>query len=161
VVSEYPPQTGPDPWHFPARNRILAAMAKAVVVVQAAGRSGALITADLAQELGREVLAVPGPVGWTQSEGCLQLLSEGAAMVRSASDVLDALGFFLTPEPAGRRPVDGPSGEVLQALGCEGAHVDRVVERTGLDAATVAATLVRLEVEGHVRRLPHGVWILV
>ncbi len=161
VVSEYPDRAGPDPWHFPARNRILAAMARAVVVVQAATRSGALITADLAQDLGREVLAVPGPVGWTQSEGCLQLLAEGAALVRSATDVLDALGFFVTPLKPDRPPIDGPPGEVLRALGCEGASVDGVVDRLGLSASVVAATLVRLEVEGHVRRLPHGVWILV
>lgn len=161
VVSEYPDQAGPDPWHFPARNRLLAAMAGAVVVVQAAERSGALITADLAQDLGREVLAVPGPVGWPQSAGCLQLLADGAALVRSVTDVLDALGFFVTPVKPGRPAVDGPSGGILRVLGCEGASVDDVVERCGLSASVVAATLVRLEVEGHVRRLPHGVWIVV
>lgn len=161
VISEYPAGTAPDPWRFPARNRILAGMAQAVVVVQAARRSGALITADLAQDLGRDVLAVPGPVGWSQSEGCLQLLSEGAAMVRSAGDVLDALGLFLSPAAPSRPRPDGPAGAVLEALGCEGAVVDTVVERTGLAPGLAAATLVRLEVEGRVRRLAQGVWVLV
>ena len=161
VVSEYPAGTGPEPWHFPARNRILAALAGAVVVVQAARRSGALITADLAMELGREVLAIPGPLGWPQSEGCLQLLAEGAALVRSAQDVLDALGVFTSPAPAPPPRPEGPPRAVLEALGCEGAPVDAVVERTGLAPGQVASLLVRLEVEGRVRRLPHGVWIPV
>jgi len=159
VISEYPAQAGPDPWRFPARNRILAGLADAVVVVQAAQRSGALITADLAAEIGREVLAVPGPVGWAQSEGCLQLLAEGAALVRSAGDVLDALGLHLSPILPRRTPLDGDSGEVLEALGCEGARVDALVDRTGRAPGILAATLVRLEVEGRVRRLPEGIWV--
>ncbi len=159
VVSEYPAQAGPDPWRFPARNRILAALAEAVVVVQAACRSGALITADLAAEIGRDVLAVPGPVGWAQSEGCLQLLAEGAAVVRSAGDVLDALGIHLSPALERAAPLDGPSGEVLTALGCQGARVDALVDQTGRAPGLIAATLVRLEVEGRVRRLPEGIWV--
>lgn len=159
VVSEYPARTGPDPWRFPARNRILAALSDVVVVVQAACRSGALITADLASEIGRDVLAVPGPVGWAQSEGCLQLLADGAAVVRSAEDVLDALGIHLSPALQRTDPPDGTSGEVLAALGCEGARVDALVDRTGRAPGLVAATLVRLEVEGRVRRLPEGIWV--
>ncbi|NMA27361.1 MAG: DNA-protecting protein DprA [Burkholderiales bacterium] len=159
VVSEYPAHTGPDPWRFPARNRILAALADVVVVVQAACRSGALITADLASEIGRDVMAVPGPVGWAESEGCLQLLADGAAVVRSAEDVLDALGIHLSPAPKRTDLPDGTSGEVLAALGCEGARVDTLVDRTGRAPGLVAATLVRLEVEGRVRRLPEGIWV--
>ena len=159
VVSEYPEHTGPDPWRFPARNRILAALADVVVVVQAACRSGALITADLASEIGRDVMAVPGPVGWAESEGCLQLLADGAAVARSAEDVLDALGIHLSLAPKRIDPPDGTSGEMLAALGCEGARVDTLVDRTRLAPGLVAATLVRLEVEGRVRRLPEGIWV--
>ncbi len=159
VLSEYPAKAGPEPWRFPARNRILAGLADAVVVVQATCRSGALITADLAQEIGREVLAVPGPVGWAQSEGCLQLLAEGAGLVRSAEDVLDALGLHLSFRLERKGPTDGPSGAILRALGCEGAPVDALVDRTGLPPGQVAATLIRLEVEGLIRRLPEGIWV--
>ena len=93
------------------------------------------------------------------SEGCLQLLADGAAVARSAEDVLDALGIHLSPAPKRTDLPDGTSGEVLAALGCEGARVDTLVDRTGRAPGLVAATLVRLEVEGRVRRLPEGIWV--
>ena len=98
VVSEYEPGIEPAPWRFPARNRIIAGLARATVVVEARERSGALITADFALEDGREVLAVPGEITSALSQGTNALLRLGATPVTSAADVLEAMG--LTPHPA-------------------------------------------------------------
>src|SRR4029077_6565560 len=91
VLSELPPGTGAWRWSFPARNRIMAALAGMTVVIEAAQRSGSLITADLAAELGRALGAVPGPVTSRTSAGCNDLLAGGACLVRDAEDVLDAM----------------------------------------------------------------------
>src|SRR5207244_7218696 len=96
IVSEYPPGVAPAPWRFPARDRIVAGLASATVVVEARERSGALITADLALEEGREVLAVPGEITAALSKGANALLRLGAAPVTCAGDVLEAIG--LDPE---------------------------------------------------------------
>src|SRR5690606_6486638 len=136
--------------------RILAMLGRVVVVVQAAARSGALITARVALEHGRDVLAVPGAVGWATSEGTLRLLKDGAGLCRGLEDVLDSLGFSPTL-PAG--PVlSAEAASVVAALGPEGAGVDEVVERTALAPGPATALLVRLEIEGVVRRTSHGVY---
>src|SRR6202007_1873023 len=92
VVSEYPPGVAPAPWRFPARNRIVAGLSLATVVVEAGGRSGALITADLALEEGREVLAVPGEITSALSQGANGLLRVGATPATRAGDILEAIG---------------------------------------------------------------------
>jgi len=149
ILSEYPPGVEPAPWRFPARNRIVAGLAQATVVVEARGRSGALITADLALEAGREVLAVPGEITSALSAGTNGLLRLGATPVTSAADVLELLGV----ERAGVRP-DGPGSleqdvaAVLAATHDAAGSVDELVERTGLRAPVVAAALARLEVLG-------------
>jgi len=111
LLSEFPCGAGPKPWHFPVRNRIIAALSLGTVVVRAARRSGSLITARLAMELGREVLAVPGPVFDRLSEGPHSLLADGAAIAASAQDVLDALigpsGAWGLLERAGVLKADG------------------------------------------------------
>lgn len=160
VVSEYPPGTEPDPWRFPARNRLIAALTQGTVVVQAARRSGALITADLAAEMGREVMAVPGQVGDPASVGCLNHLKEGAFPVCDGQDVLDALKHVLPPVQAPAGP-EGDLGLLLEALGASGGAVDDVARRAGLAAGTASAGLLQLELEGLVRRLPTGRWIRV
>lgn len=160
VVSEYPPGTEPDPWRFPARNRLIAAMSHGVVVVQAARKSGALITADLASEIGREVMAVPGQVGDPTAVGCLNHLKEGAYPVCDAQDVLDALKHVLPPVEAPPGP-EGDLGRLLEALGASGGSVDDLARRTSLAAGAVSAGLLQLQVEGLVRRLPTGRWIRV
>src|SRR5207247_5903507 len=93
IVSEYPPGVSPAPWRFPARNRIIAGLATATVVVEARGRSGALITADFALEEGREVLAVPGEITARLSDGTNDLIRLGATLVRSPADVLELFGL--------------------------------------------------------------------
>jgi DNA processing protein len=146
VVSEYPPGVAPAPWRFPARNRIVAGLCAATVVVEAREQSGALITADLALEEGREVLAVPGEITASLSRGTNALLRLGATPVTSAADVLEAIGVEpVDPAPA---PSDGPAGAALAALSAGARTADEVARATGLAAATVAAALAELELAG-------------
>jgi DNA processing protein len=143
VVSEYEPGVDPAPWRFPARNRIIAGLCAATVVVEARERSGALITADLALEEGREVLAVPGEITSSLSAGTNALLKLGAAPCTSAEDVLELFGLAREARPA--PSVEGPAKDVLAAL--PGA-ADDVARTTGLDARVVAVTLAELELAG-------------
>jgi DNA processing protein len=143
VVSEYPPGTEPAPWRFPARNRIIAGLCAATVVVEARERSGALITADFALEEGREVLAVPGEILSALSAGTNALLRLGATPATSAQDVLEVFGLTTPERPPPR--VDGPVGRVLAALP---GSADDVVRATRLGAASVAAALAELELAG-------------
>jgi DNA processing protein len=137
LVSEYAPGVEPAPWRFPARNRIVAGLCAATVVVEARERSGALITADLALEEGREVFAVPGEIGSALSAGTNGLLKLGAAPLTAAADVLASFGL----EEAGR-PADDALLDLLPAT------ADELVRRTGLSAAEVARALVELELAG-------------
>ena len=168
VVSEYPPGTEPSPWRFPARNRIIAGLAQATVVVEARERSGALITADFALELGREVFATPGEITSALSAGTNDLLRQGATPLLSAEDVLEALGV----EPAPQALPVGLSPEALDVLGrlSDGARtLDELVRATERDPAGLAAVLTELELAGLIaaadgvyrratgRGPPHGV----
>ena len=149
VASEYAPGVEPAPWRFPARNRIIAGLAAATVVVEARERSGALITADFALESGREVFAVPGEITSALSNGTNALLRLGATPLTSAADVLESLGLEAPPT---RMPVLGDEAEqVLEALADAAAGVDDLVRGTGLDAAAVATALAELELAGAIR----------
>ncbi len=143
VVSEYEPGVEPAPWRFPARNRIIAGLAAATVVVEARERSGALITADLALEEGRDVLAVPGEITSSLSAGTNALLKLGAGPCTSAEDVLDLFGMTGQARAA---PSVGESAAAVLAL--LPAAADDVVRATGLDAQTVAVALAELELAG-------------
>ena len=147
VVSEYPPGVEPAPWRFPARNRIIAGLSLATVVVEARERSGALITADFALELGRDVFAVPGEITSGLSTGTNELLRQGAAPLTSVRDVLEALG--IEPEPAaGASPVSDAALTVLSILGDGACGADELTRATGLSSAEVASALVELELGG-------------
>ncbi len=137
VVSEYAPGVEPAPWRFPARNRIVAGLCAATVVVEARERSGALITADLALEEGREVFAVPGEITSALSAGTNGLLKLGAAPLTSAGDVLACFGIETAHDAA-----PDPLLDLLPAT------ADELVRRTGRPAAEVAAALVALELDG-------------
>lgn len=157
VVSEFPPGTAPEPWHFPVRNRLISGLSRATVVVEAGEKSGALITADLALEQGREVMAVPGPVTSPQSKGANRLIKEGARLVESAADVLEELGVDRLLPPAAQGPVlkFTPEEEaVLKVLSSEPVPVDIIIEGSGLEAQRVLSALMFLEVKGLVRQLP-------
>jgi DNA processing protein len=140
IVSEYAPGVEPAPWRFPARNRIVAGLCAATVVVEARERSGALITADLALEEGREVFAVPGEITSSLSAGTNALLKLGAAPLTSAADVLASFG--IEPNP--------PAAEGSPLLELLPASADELVRRTGLGADEIARALVELEIEGRV-----------
>jgi DNA processing protein len=148
VVSEYPPGIEPAPWRFPARNRIISGLSRAVVVVEARERSGALITADFALDEGREVFAVPGEITSALSAGTNALLRLGATPATSPDDVLEVLG--LERRPAAAEPASGPASRVLELLGDGPASVDELVRRSGLAANTVAAALTELELLGRI-----------
>jgi DNA processing protein len=162
AVSELPPGFRPRRWCFPARNRLIAALSPLTVVVEAAARSGALITARLARELGREVGAVPGPITSPRARGVNDLLFDGAHVVRDVQDVLDLLfgagGKRVAPdprdrlEPALRRILD----EVAAGRDTVGALAPSPSEA---EAALVA--LSELELLGHVRRAPGGRYVAV
>jgi DNA processing protein len=150
IVSEYAPGVEPAPWRFPARNRIVAGLADATVVVEARLRSGALITADLALEEGREVLAVPGEITSHLSAGSNALLRLGATPATAASDVLEAIGLS-RPEPAEQQlalELTAASETVRRVVVAAAVAFDEIVRRTGLDAAEVSAALVELELFG-------------
>jgi DNA processing protein len=154
VLSEYPPGTPPLRHHFPARNRILAALSRAVVVVEARERSGALLTAEFALEMGREVFAVPGCVLNPRSRGPHQLLREGAHLAESAEDVLSVLGLPCS-SPGPTAPLSEAEAALVDLLE-EPRYLDELVRATGRAPAAVAALLVALEVRGVVRRLAGG-----
>jgi DNA processing protein len=146
VVSEYPPGVEPAPWRFPARNRIIAGLCGATIVVEARERSGALITADFALELGREVFAVPGEITSALSAGTNDLLRQGAAPLLAAGDVLAALG--LEPAPRRDRPVSEAAALVLAEVTDAACDADGLVRATGRSTSEIAAALVELELAG-------------
>lgn len=149
VVSEYAPGVEPAPWRFPARNRIVAGLCAATVVVEARERSGALITADFALEEGREVFAVPGEITSALSSGSNALLRLGATPLTSAADVLESYGLRA---PDVSEPELGPDAAAVLGHVREGAvGADELARSTGLSAGALAAALTELELAGAVR----------
>jgi len=168
LVSEMTLGTVPRAELFPRRNRIISGMARAVIVVEAAMRSGSLITARLAGEQGREVFAVPGSPLDPRAEGCNKLIRDGATLLTRAADVLDALGGdfspnhtrFLEPEtPALEDPADtGPDDRrrVLSLLSPSPVAIDDLIRESALAPAAVAGLLLELELAGRIARHPNG-----
>ena len=159
VVSELPAGTPTFRWMFPARNRLMAAFADVTVVVEAAERSGSLITAEMAVEAGRTVGAVPGPVNSWRSSGTNRLLADGAAVIRDARDVLDQLlgpGASIAP-PSGP-PLTEEGGQVLAAVESGAATADAVAGATGRGFSATLVALARLERDGYVRGERSGRW---
>jgi DNA processing protein len=150
VLSELPPGTGAWRWAFPARNRIMAALAAMTVVVEGAERSGSLITADLAADLGRDLGAVPGPVTSRTSTGTNALLAGGACVVRNAQDVLDAmLGAGVASVVRHGPALSSRMAEVLAAVEAGAATCDAVAERLDLGGGSALTALAGLEADGY------------
>lgn len=172
LLSEYPPGTPPQPAFFPRRNRIIAGLSDALLVVEAALRSGSLITARVASELGRPVFAVPGSIHSSHSKGCHAMIKQGAGLAETAADVLTEAAATLPthkvqqPPTAMLREVDitqtagpactGPENEplnealkqVLEGMGHEPLHIDTLATRAGLNAEDVLSALTELELLG-------------
>jgi DNA processing protein len=148
IVSEYEAGVEPAPWRFPARNRIIAGLCMATVVIEARERSGALITADFALEDGREVMVVPGEITSAVSAGSNALLRLGATPVTAAADVLEAYGIELVVE-APAAP-GGLAGKLLERLADQPASIDELARSTRRSPAEVAAALIELELAGRV-----------
>jgi DNA processing protein len=156
LVSEFPVGTPALAANFPRRNRVISGLARAVLVVEAAERSGSLITARLAADQGRDVFAIPGSIHSPLSKGCHRLIKQGAKLVDDARDVLDELGM-LPPTGAGA-PVGsaGASDPLLEQMGFDPCDVDALAERSGSAPEEVVAALLRLELDGWVASLPGG-----
>jgi DNA processing protein len=161
VVAEMPPGFIPFKWSFPARNRIIAALAQATVVVEAAERSGSLITAEFAADLGREIGAVPGPVTSWRARGTNALLRDGATLVRDARDVLDAVvGVEARRAPAPASGLEPRLASLLRAV-ADGRDTLAALAGTPDQADGTLAALTELELLGCLRRAPGGRYVVV
>jgi DNA processing protein len=147
IVSEYPPTMPAGPQHFPARNRIVVALARALVVVEGAAKSGSRISVDHALDLGREVFAVPGPVTSPLAETPLEMIRDGATLIRGANDLLDDLGIDRTAPPPAPPDLDDGERRVWEALS-GGSLPDAVAREAGMSIPDAVTTLIQLELRG-------------
>ncbi len=173
-ISEQPMGMEPQARHFPLRNRIISGLSRAVIVVEAAARSGSLITARNALDQGRDVFAVPGHPFDARASGCNMLIRDGATLIRSAADVIEALGGGLVARPVVARepvrpPLPGPQpphrplaeiaalhSKILDRLGPSPLAEDQLIRDLAMPAATVAPELLSLELEGRIQRQAGG-----
>jgi DNA processing protein len=167
LLSEYPLGTPPVTANFPRRNRLIAGLAQGTLVVEAALRSGSLITARLTAEQGKEVFAIPGSIHSPQARGCHALIKQGAKLVESAQDILEELKFDFVPQPArdsaansGKDELGGPdpTQHLLVLVGFDPVGLDALQARSGLETAQLQAQLMTLELAGELARLPGGLF---
>ncbi|MCS6775381.1 MAG: DNA-processing protein DprA, partial [Chloroherpetonaceae bacterium] len=182
LITEYPPGAMPEAWRFPQRNRIVSGLAQGLLVVEAPAQSGALITARIAAEQGRTVMAVPGNIDRAASVGCHELLKDGATLIACPEDVLRALNLTVvpaqrpytlnlfatteTPATASRPQPHAPAPHLperqqrlLQALSLTPQHIDTLALHTGLSASEASMELTLLEINGLARRMPGNTYI--
>jgi len=169
IVSEFPLGTTPRAENFPRRNRIISGLSLGTVIVEAAIRSGSLITARMALEQGREVFAIPGSIHNPLARGCHQLIREGAKLVETANDILEELGALAgikidtdlaSAQTVNEDPkVDADYQILFETLGYDPIEIDLLIERCGLTAETVSSMLLLLELQGQVESLPGGRYV--
>lgn len=170
LVSEFPPETQVRPGNFPRRNRIISGLCLGTLVVEAAHKSGSLITARLASEQGREVFAIPGSIHNPLARGCHRLIRQGAKLVETAGDILEELAPLLRdlePLPPHadnseavyqQRKLDPEYQLLIECMGFDPVQIDLLIERSGLTAEVVSSMLILLELEGHVSSAPGGIY---
>lgn len=156
VISEYPFGTEAMPFHFPARNRIISGLSKGTLVVEAAEKSGALLTARHALEQNRQIFAIPGDIYSLTSVGPNNLIKIGAKLVNSYQDILEELNLETLNEQVKTRQIAPDTKEealILEIISDQSLHIDKIVIKTKLDTATVSSTLTLMEMKGKVRNL--------
>jgi len=165
LVSEFPPEESPKACNFPRRNRIISGLSVGVLVVEAAIRSGSLITARFAMEQNREVFAIPGSIHHPLSKGCHQLIQQGAKLVETTQDIIEELGLLSrlcqkipknTENPTTSTKIDVKSKRLLQYLGYEVTPLDVIMRRSGLTTSEVSSILLYLEMQGYVQSVCGG-----
>jgi len=174
LLSEFPIGSAPEPWHFPMRNRIISGLSMGVVVVEAGAQSGALVTAGLAAEQGREIMAVPGNVDRETSRGSNALIRDGAVLIENAQDVMRSLGILVlehqeaansalrpnaSPPPAPALNLTDSQTRLLERLTLTPRHIDALAADVRMGPSDVSVQLTLMELSGIVRRLPGNCYI--
>jgi len=164
LVSEWPLGTPARSANFPQRNRLIAGLSSGVLIVEAAMRSGSLITARLANEMGRDVFAIPGSIHAPLAQGSHRLIKQGAKLVETPEDVLDELGFAKAAEPrsetiSAKNPLSSEAKRLLDALGHSPVTLEILAERTDMNDTLLQSTLLQLELGGQLTALPGGRYV--
>jgi DNA processing protein len=170
VISEFPLGTRPEPWRFPARNRLISGTSLGVLVIEAPIDSGALISAREAADQGREVFAIPGPIDTGRNAGCHKLIQDGAKLVETIDDILDEIGVLTLkrPDEPERSPIPPAAinlppeqRKILDMLTLQSRNVDSLIVESGLTAPQVIGILTLLEMRGLCRRVPGNAFVRV
>ena len=168
LVSEFPMGTKPEPWRFPARNRLISGTTLGTLVIESPADSGSMITAREAAEQGRDVFAIPGPIGFGHNTGCHKLIQEGARLVETVDDILSELGVLTlnAPEKRAAAPLPVPSlppeqRRVLDLLTLQPRQVEGMIGESGLAAPQVMGILTLLEMRGLAKRVPGNAFVRV
>lgn len=164
VVTEYAMGVAPERKNFPPRNRIISGLSLGTIVIEAAARSGALITTNFAMEQGREVFAVPGPITSASSKGCNRLIQQGAKLVSCVEDVLEELNLSAAPQQQAMQmtlPESAEEAVLLAHLSAEPIHIDELSRKVKLPASMVSGTLTMMELKGMVQQTGRMMYVLM
>ena len=165
ILSELPPGTVPRAYHFPKRNRIISGLSDLVLVVEAREKSGSLITADMALEQGKDVYALPGPVDSSLSQGCHQLIRQGAGILTSPEILLEELGLsgrnIQEKNTEAKKMLESLENMVYSSVVLYPRNIGEIVDESGLTAQEVLETLVSLEIKGYIKEISKNYYVRV